>query len=94
MASTHLSLLHIWQMFVLGGTCWLIADLKTGNRNVSRTKVVPMNEGPKSLKHRTAMTNHEYSDQEDAGDLPPEGRTQRKSWAKKDPKYEAVFSKM
>ena len=91
----------ILQMFVLAGTCHIIANLESGNL-VKQTRVVPFNgqTNKNSSKHTRRLAGQrppsESSNAEadfEEEELPLERTTDRKAWAKRDPKYEAVFSK-
>ena len=66
-------------MFILGGTCRLIAEIESGDRSVKRTRVVPLNIKQDHQKH-------EVTTQKSTGQIPVNaGPIHPKAGASKEP---------
>ena len=80
------SLIHqfgYFQMFILGGTCRLIAEIESGDRSVKRTRVVPLNIKQDHQKQ-------EVTTQKSTGHIPVNaGPTPPKAGASKEPQEDA-----
>lgn len=92
------------QLFILGGTCRLIADIESGDRLVKRTRVVPINVKPRGqtqentqqasagMKPQQASTSKGHREDSDEFEEEPRSTIARKNWAKVNPKYNSVLS--
>ena len=90
-------------MFILGGTCRLIAEIESGDRSVKRTRVVPLNitqdrQRQEITQQKTTgqmpgtnkLEPPEYSDESEARKI--SSAKARRNWAKANPKYNSILS--
>ena len=92
-------------MFILGGTCRLIAEIESGDRSVKRTRVVPLNIKQDHQKQEVKPQKHSgqipvnagasKEPQEDADEFEEREKSSiaaRRNWAKVNPKYNSILS--
>lgn len=70
-------------MFILGGTCRLIAEIESGDRSVKRTRVVPLNIKQDHQKQEVTTQKSPGHIPVNAGQIPP------KAGASKEPQEDA-----
>ena len=95
---------YYFKLFILGGTCRLIADIESGDRFVKRTRVAPINVKPRGqtqentqqrsagMKPQQASASKGHQEDSDKFEEEPRSTIARKNWAKVNPKYNSVLS--